>query len=252
MAKKNVTGICKLCLTYKILRKSHYISKSLYRLTRLEGRNPIVATPAVIDETPRQLWKHLLCSECEDKLSRRGERYAIDMIHRGARFSLLERIKLAMPIGLSGDVPMFSGLQLGIETEKLAYFALSLVWRGTQGPWKTIEGQTTEVSLGQFEEPMRGYLRGDFGWPAKVVVVATICTDRGSQEWINAPWPIPNDVAGGNFTRIELLVRGIWFWVLMGETQKVLFVRDCEDQFLLMNRHFLETAEDRISAKRLN
>jgi hypothetical protein len=80
------------------------------------------------------------------------------MVHRGDRFSLLERMKHATPIGRSGNVPFYSSLQLGIETEKLGYFALSLAWRGAQGPWTTIEGQTTGVYLGQFEEPIRNYL----------------------------------------------------------------------------------------------
>jgi len=112
--------------------------------------------------------------------------------------------------------------------------------------------------LGQFEEPIRQYLHGDSSWPANIVVMATACTDFGSKEWITPPWLIPADVAGGNFLRIELLVRGIWFWVLMGKIpeqiaawccvnspQQIIFLRDCEDQLLLMNRHFLESAEDR-------
>ena len=112
---------------------------------------------------------------------------------------------------------------------------------------------------------MRQYLHGDSVWPANIAVVATVCTARGSQEWINAPWLISDDIAVGNFKRIELLVRGIWFWVLLGEipqqianwccvnsSQKVLFMRDYTDEFLLMNRHFLESAEDRTSPARLH
>jgi hypothetical protein len=135
MAKKNVAGICKLCLTHQNLQKSHYLPKALYNLCRQDGRNPIVATSTVVDFSQKQMWKHLLCKKCEDLLSKRGERYTLNLVHRGDRFSLLERIKLAAPINFSGNVPMYSGLQLGIETEKFAYFVLSLVWRGAQGPW---------------------------------------------------------------------------------------------------------------------
>jgi hypothetical protein len=76
---------------------------------------------------------------------------------------------------------------------------------------------------------------------------------------------IPADVAGDNFARIELLVRGIWFWVLIGKIpqqitawccvnspQQIIFLRDCQDQLLLMNRHFLESAEDRTLTSRLH
>jgi hypothetical protein len=198
-------------------------------------------------------------------LNKRGEKYTLDMVHRGDRFSLLERMKLATRIGQSGNVPMFSGLQLGIETNKLGYFALSLAWRGAQGPWNSIEGQTTEVSLGKFEEPIREYLHGNSSWPANIVVLATACTDRVSQEWILPPWRIETDASGGNFLRIEMLVRGIWFWILLGEipeqianwccatsAQRVLFMRDFTDELLLMNRHFLESAEDRVKASHLH
>lgn len=265
MAKKSAQGICKLCLQNKSLQRSHYIPKAFYNLCRSPGRNPIVATPLVIDETPKQMWKRLLCRDCEDLFCRHGESYVLDMIYRGTRFSLLERIRLAMPIGRSGTVPMFSGLQIGIKTQKLGYFALSMLWRGAQGPWQTIEGQTTGMSLGQFEEPIRRYLHEDTGWPRDIVVVATACTDMASQEFINLPWLIPPEVSGGNFTRIELLVRGLWFWVMMGEIpkqvaawccvnspQKIIFMRNYEDEMLLVNRHFLETAEDRVSNPRLH
>ena len=187
MAKKVVTGICKLCLKCARLQKSHYLPKALYSLCRQGGRNPIVATTTVVDESPRQIWKHLLCGECENLLNERGESYTLDLIHRGDRFSLLDRMKLAMPIGRSGAVPLFSGLHLGIDTDKLGYFALSLAWRGAQGPWRTIDGQTTQVSLGQFEELFRRYLHAESNWPLDVVVIAAACTDRGSQEWILPP-----------------------------------------------------------------
>jgi len=267
MAEKNVQGVCKLCLTHQNLQKSHYLPKALYRLCRQDNRNPIIATATVVDFSQKQMSKYLLCKECEDLLNKHGEKYTLEMIHRGDRFSLLERMKLATPIGQSGNVPMFSGLQLGIKTNKFGYFALSLAWRGAQGSWQTIVGQTTEVSLGQFEEPIRQYLHGNSGWPANIVVMATACTDFGSKEWITPPWliPVPDEVAGGNFLRIELLVRGIWFWVLMGRIpeqiaawccvnspQQIIFLRDCEDQLLLMNRHFLESAEDRTLAFRLH
>jgi len=269
MAKKDVWEICKLCLMHKKLQKSHYLPKALYLLCRQDGRNPIVATSKVVDFSQKQMWKHLLCKECEDLLNKRGEKYTLEMVHRGDRFSLLERMKLATPIGQSGNVPMFSGLQLGIKTNKLGYFALSLAWRGAQGPWKTIEGQTTEVSLGQFEEPIRQYLHGDSNWPANIVVLVTACTDRVSQEWILPPWQIATDDSGGKFMGIDLciplIVRGIWFSALFGEIpkqladwccvnspQKILFSQDCAEQLLVMCGQFVQSAEDRTSLLHLN
>jgi len=269
MSKKNVWGICTLCLTHKHLQKSHYLPKALYTLSRQDDRNPIIATPVAVTESPRQMWKHLLCKECEDLLNKHGEKYTLDLVHRGDRFSLLERMRLGQLIGRSGGVPMFSGSQLGIKTKKFGYFALSLAWRGAQGPWQTIEGQTTEVSLGEFQEPIRQYLHGDSQWPTNTVVLASVCTDRASQEWILPPWEIPTVVSSGKFMGIDLciplVVRGLWFWVLIGKIpeqvtgwccvnspRRVLFLQDCSELLLVMCRDFVESAEDRTSMSHLH
>jgi hypothetical protein len=269
MAYSDVKGICNLCLSEQQLQKSHYLPRALYRLCRQNSRNPIVATPTVVEFSQKQMWKPLLCKECENLLSKCGEKYTLDLVHRGDRFSLLERLKLAIPIGESGNTPTYSGLQLGIKTDKLGYFALSLLWRGAQGPWRTIEGHTTEVSLGQYEEPIRQYLHGDSAWPANIAIVTTVCTDRGSQEWILPPWQNSSGFSAEKFMGIDqciqLLVRGIWFHVLLGKIpeqitdwccvkspQKTLFKQDCTELLLMECRHFLESAEDRTNASHLH
>ena len=77
------------------------------------------------------------------------------------------------------------------------------------------------------------------------------------------------DVPGGKFMQIDmcipLIVRGIWFWVLIGNIpeqvaswccvnspQKVLFMQDCAEPLLAMCGHFVESAEDKTSMRRLH
>ena len=48
-----------------------------------------------------------------------------------------------------------------MDTEQLAYFALSVLWRSGVEQWRTLNQQTTGVSLGRFEEPIRKYLAGE-------------------------------------------------------------------------------------------
>ena len=53
-----------------------------------------------------------------------------------------------------------SGERIGIDADKVAYYALSVVWRAAVHRWKTIGQQTTSVVLGSEEENIRKYLIG--------------------------------------------------------------------------------------------
>jgi hypothetical protein len=73
MAKKNVEGICRLCLKEKRLCKSHYLGRALHKLCRENGEDAVMMTPKVVMVTQRQLWVHLLCGDCEARLNKFGE-----------------------------------------------------------------------------------------------------------------------------------------------------------------------------------
>jgi len=269
MAQKSVYGVCKLCLKRKQLQKSHYIPRALYNLCRPQEGNPIVVTSSVVKASPKQMWKHLLCSDCEQTFSKRGEDYSLDMVFRTDRFSLLDKIRLAVPFSLSGETPMYSGTQLGIKTHKLAYFALSLAWRGAQGPWQSGGGEIAGISLGQFEEPIREYLCGNVQWPENIAVLTKACTDRASQEWVLPPWQLPIDIKEWKIRGVDLwipmLVRGVSFFVLGGDlphpiddwccvssSEKVLFLGDHSRCLLSACVDFLETAADRTAVSHLH
>lgn len=110
--------------------------------------------------------------------------------------------------------------------------------------------QTTGVSLGAFEEPIRKYLAGEAGFPPGVVVMVIVCTDIGSRLWTLAPWKAVS------FPSYCLLVRGVWFHILTGvipsaqfreaccvnSTKKVLFVKDCEKEILQAGGHIMASA----------
>jgi hypothetical protein len=182
MAFTNVQGVCKLCLQPRILCKSHYLGRALHVLSRDDGKNAIVLTPKIITATPKQVWAHLLCAECEKRISRNGESYVLTLLNRKNSFALLDLLNKATPMKEEGALKVFSATDLGIDTDKLAYFALSIVWRGSVHDWKTIEGQTTGVPLGPYEERIRQYLAGEAWFPADVLVAVHVCTDLGSTE----------------------------------------------------------------------
>ena len=47
----------------------------------------------------------------------------------GKRFPLLDRLNVAIGMRRSEDAVVYSGSACGVNTEKLGYFALSVIWR---------------------------------------------------------------------------------------------------------------------------
>jgi len=122
-------------------------------------------TPKVIMATQRQLWAHLLCRECEARLNKFGETPVLKLLDTGLGFRLLERMHLALELKIEPNTVSFSGSAMGVDTNALAHFALGILWKGSVNNWSTVEGQTTSIFLGSFEEPIRKYLLGESGFP---------------------------------------------------------------------------------------
>jgi len=233
--KKLIFAQCPLCLQRKQLEKSHYLGRALHLLSQDEGE-AVFMTPRRIELSPRQIWAHLLCGACEDTLAA-NESYAHQWINRKDHFPFLERMNVAAPITWTPNGTEFSGMDLGISTERLAHFALGIFWRASVNKWRTLGLQITSIDLGAFAEPIRLYLRGEGPFPAECALLLTVCTDHGSQGLLFAP----NPTKGGVYPAFSMLVRGIKFTLVVGESlpaelregccvssaRKVIFMRDC-------------------------
>ncbi len=77
----SVIGQCRLCLrTDSELQDSHFLSKGIYRILRDAGAknpDPFLITAGSSVQTSKQLKKHLLCKQCEGRLSGGGERWVL-------------------------------------------------------------------------------------------------------------------------------------------------------------------------------
>jgi len=256
MAHTVVTGVCKLCHREGLLCKSHYLGRALHRLSIERDGKQFVMTPKEVRPSNHQLWQHLLCFSCEQRFNKGGERYALSLLNRTGDFRLLERMTLSLDRGRDGPATKFSGSDMGVDTAQLGYFVLSLLWRGSVTKWSTVRGQTTSIRLGDFEEPIRAYLLGETDFPDHVHIILTVCTDALSQGMIYAPWEV--DVDNAQFMKFEVLTRGLWFHVALGEGLpfgthllccvkspiKVLFMKDCKRDTLDAARSIAGTAKD--------
>jgi hypothetical protein len=125
---KGTFGICKLCLMGRWLQKSHYIPAALYA-TPKKLEFATVESTGFVDEHIRV---PLLCESCEGLFDRNGEQEVLRHIAAKSfkRFPLAEKLKLALPREEYPDLSRFCGTELGMDMDKFAYFALSVVWRG--------------------------------------------------------------------------------------------------------------------------
>lgn len=246
-------GICQLCLKEADLRRSHLIGKALYALLREDRDDPVIMTPKYVTPSQREIWAYLLCGDCEQRFSTFGEDPVMKLIQRKGDFRLLNFMNVAVPWRNHLNVATYSGVDMGVNTEEIAYFALSVIWRAGVRTWTTSKRERTGISLGNYQEPVRQYLIGEAALPGDIVVIVTVCEDWISQTNIFAP-TLKKD---SRYPTYSMLTRGLLFDVIMTpelpqemrdlccvrSVKKVLFRRTCEDRTLRAGSNLLKTAK---------
>jgi len=138
-----VPGTCALCLQDRGLCDSHYLPAAIFSLLRTDGDSPIVLSPSLIMPTDRPVMAPLLCRDCEHKLTEHGEDYTMSVINRFDTFRLLEIINSAKRYRQERDERAYFGADLPVNRDALAYFALSVIWRGAVKVWTKHGGNHT-------------------------------------------------------------------------------------------------------------
>jgi hypothetical protein len=217
-------GTCKLCLNEADLQQSHYLGRALYRLSSDEGELPIVMSPDLVIQDQKQIKDYVLCWNCEQRFTQMGEDYVMRMVNRKGGFKLMELIR-ANPIRRTeGEYTVYRAADMGVDTDALAYFALSVIWRGAH-IWRTFEGRATGgLQLGHHEERLRRYLLGTDPYPQGVVVKISVACDYASQNVTKFPWPNPDQQDATAFT---FMARGIWFDVIVGDSLPAYMYQNC-------------------------
>lgn len=249
-------GICKLCLNPGDLQESHMIPRALYKMAKEPGFDPVVMTRDVALHTSKQVQDYVFCWDCEQKFNDRGEKYVLGLVHKNGFFPLLNRLELVrVPTMLSKSVARYTTVGTEIDTRKMAYFALSVIWRSAVHEWKTIGLQKTTFELeDQQKESLRKFLYGCAGFPGNVYVLVSVCMDEVSQGHVLAPFTIVNEE---EMRTHILLVRGICFRVMFDvpvrsrfqelcsvhSSGRFLFVDDCSKQTIEALRNLNENAK---------
>ena len=95
-------GKCKLCLQVRDLQNSHLMPAALYKKSRTQGAanpNPMQVTERGSIQTSRQMRNYVLCRDCEQLFSKRGENYAMAQVFldalRASTASICDRSRVA-------------------------------------------------------------------------------------------------------------------------------------------------------------
>jgi hypothetical protein len=206
-------GICKLCHTDAELQLSHYMGKALYRLCTNGNDKPILVSPGYVKQTQAQIKDYLLCSPCEERFNRNGENYTMTLLNRPEGFKLMDLIRANRPYYTHPET-VYRADDIGIDTQPLAYFALSIIWRGSH-VWPPKDGFAVGgLNLGVHEERIRRYLLGIGSFPVGAVVKVTAATDMITRGTSDFPRPSPGQADATAFTFITF---GLVFDVIIGD-----------------------------------
>ncbi len=132
---------CRLCHTRSELRESHIFPRSLIKLVRDGSTNKFYAmhdrADDVIQDGPKE---HLLCDECEEKISR-YEKYFKEAIHLSRH---------GIEVVQTSELVIIRNL----DYSRVKLFLLSIIWRMSVSSLPQFE----HVSLGENEDVVRGMI----------------------------------------------------------------------------------------------
>jgi hypothetical protein len=181
-AATTASEVCRLCQRSRVLRDSHFIPAAFYYHLGLDetgtfqNRALQKLTRDRFARVPGQTKKQLLCDDCEQRFSTNGESWVTRFSHQvGLGFRLQKALlrlqpRMTLPTGWvyhADDDP-------AIDWNKLAYFALSIFWRGAADSWSKSEdpGAKPFIDLDPaLQERLRLFLLGEADYPEDILLM---------------------------------------------------------------------------------
>jgi hypothetical protein len=177
-----------MCLLEKELVRSHLIPAAVYDYCRTEDASPIRVGDGVIMHTDRQIQAYLLCSACEDILSKGGESWVSPRLARLHKtfplYDLLMNCQAAFEDDKGGIYYGSSNPELSCE--KLTHFALGIYWKAAVHSWCESKKEPM-INLGPYADALRTWLRGETNFPRNVCLTVTLARPKGALIFMSQP-----------------------------------------------------------------
>ena len=183
---------CVLCRKERPLCDSHLIPASALRLIRARQErnpNPVNVSDTGHYTTSKPYKDYLLCEDCEKRFAARGEKWMSQNWYRGRGcFKLSEALQRSTPAVLLDDNTQFyRGASIEeIETDKLVYFGLSVIWRAGVNRWSD-DHRTINIDLGPYLEPLRLFLLDETPFPRSMLLAVRVSSLTDYVPSVNYP-----------------------------------------------------------------
>lgn len=213
-------GICALCQQPRMLCDSHLIPAGILQLLRdsvFRNPNPFIMSVDYVGQSSAQAKQYLLCTECEQRFSREGERWVAANCSRLSEntFPLRESLRHTPPILSGPEGAVFDASKNPtIDVDKIVYFGTSVIWRAAVASWRVARETRQPLKMsGAHQEQLRRYLLGGPFPQGAVFSIFLVST--------TAPLPLalfPESV-DENSARVtfRFYIPGIWFLLLLGD-----------------------------------
>lgn len=214
-------GRCKLCLQEKDLQKSHLMPRALYVKARGSGstgnQDPFVMNIEGGKQSSYQTKDYVLCSQCEGRMNRNGEKYVMGLVtKRNGKFPLLEALSSVKPTVKGPVWEMYSAVDTpNVDRAQLAYFAISIVWRASVHTWVQEDGEQIRLELGnRYNEEIRKYLMEESPVPRNASLQLTVCSDSFNQR----SFFFPQENEKVHNRAVGFVARGLTFFFRVSNT----------------------------------
>jgi hypothetical protein len=143
----------------------------------LKNPNPIVLSGGKLKQVSDQLKGYTFCRNCEQLLSKNGERWVLANIpnDQGKPFPLQDALIPESPVFIGNEINLYAGRKINaFDMQQIIYFGMSIFWRGAAREWKSSLGEVAPpVDLGEYFDPIRRFLLGG-PFPDDVVILVYI------------------------------------------------------------------------------
>ena len=172
-------GQCRLCLQVRPLCDSHLFPRGMYDTFRdLSDPKHVFLTPKRVIRTTQQIHAYLLCETCEERFNSHGERWVLrNCLKASGEFALRDALRAAKPSNTFDTARTYPGHTLGVDIDRLVYFATSLLWRAAVHDWSAKYGLGKKLNLGTYEEEIRNFLLGLNEFPQNGCVIVYVSDD---------------------------------------------------------------------------